>query len=88
MNSGIYKEQLRFTVKPLVLTSNYINNSTTAESVIQSTIIDGATLNTNTNLLQDSTSSVSGLIKFNGISFNNVKGYIFNNANRYAFQKM
>ena len=87
LNSGIYKEQLRFTVKPLVLTSNYINNSTTAESVIQSTIIDGATLNANTNLLQDSTSSVSGLIKFNGISFNNVKGYIFNNANRYAFQK-
>jgi hypothetical protein len=87
LNSGIYKEQLTFTVKPLVLTSNYNNNSITAESVIQSTIIDGATLNANTNLLQDSSSSVSGLIKFNGISFNNVKGYIFNNANRYAFQK-
>ena len=41
LNSGTYKEQLRFTVKPLVLISNY----------------------------------------------NNVKGYIFNNANRYAFQK-
>ena len=87
LNSGTYKEQLRFTVKPLVLTSNYNKNSTTAESIIQSTIIDGATLNANTNLLQDSTSSVSGMIKFNGISFNNVKGYIFNNANRYAFQK-
>ena len=88
LNQGIYKEQLRFNVKPVVLTSTYKNDVINAESIIQNTILDGSTLNANLNLLLDSSNITNGLINISGISINNTKGYILNNANRFNFQKV
>jgi fibronectin type 3 domain-containing protein len=76
LSKGIYKEQLKFKIKPLFFVSNYANNF--LEEDITNTIIDGSNLSSTTQLLVDSSQNNIDRIYFTGLTFTKAPTYVFN----------
>lgn len=73
---GVYKEQVKFKIKPLFFVSNYVNNF--LEENITNTIIDGSNLSSTTQLLVDSSQNNIDRIYFTGLTFTQAPSYVFN----------
>ena len=84
ISPGTYSESLRMKVKPILLTSTYMNNLNQKDSIIQNTIIDGSLLSLTQYLLIDSSNSSNNYATIKGLSFNNSANTILN-ANRFNF---
>ena len=84
ISPGTYSEGLRIKVKPIILTSTYMNNPNQKDSIIQNTIIDGSLLGLTQHFLVDSSNSSNNYTTIKGLSFNNSANTILN-ASRFNF---